>query len=81
MNISQNEIGDNGVKYLWNLLENQLSLFDISFNKIGNEGVRHLSISLQKSQTLISININHNQIDDYGLHYLSNVLRSNQVNY
>ena len=75
LNLSFNNIGDEGVKQLSNVLENhsQLSSLSLGGNNITDEGVKQLSNLLVNSQ-LSSLHLGENNITDEGVKQLSNVL-------
>ncbi|XP_031768699.2 tonsoku-like protein [Galleria mellonella] len=71
--ISDNNLGDDGVKYLAESIctMKQLSILDISINNITADGTKHLLNIFEKStrpvcQTLEELDLSGNPISDYG---------------
>ena len=66
-----------GAMNLAQLLLNQkfLAFVNLKGNSIGDGGFRELCKVLPKNQTLLSINIEKNQITSKGIEYLNKVIR------
>ena len=72
INLSNNNIGDDGLKYISNFIKKSISIIslDISSNNISHEGSNHLFESIANHQSLVEINISNNN------HIRKNHLRS-----
>ncbi len=68
IDLSYNQIDDEGIQYLANVLQN---------NKVNNI-ISFVSILLLL-QTLIRFNLRHNQIGEQGAYYLRDAFRTNRV--
>ena len=80
LNLSSNQIGDDGIEKLANALRvnNTLQNLDVSNNKIGNRGVESLANALKENKTLKSIDLGSNKIGDIGMEELANALIVNK---
>ncbi|CAF3540107.1 unnamed protein product [Rotaria sp. Silwood1] len=77
--LSQNLLNNIGIQYLANILSNNysnLTLLYLDHNYIEDEGVDYLAIMLKKNQILTDLCLSYNNISDYGVQLLANVLYS-----
>ena len=81
LNLSSNQIGDDGIKKIANALgvNNTLQNLDVSKNGIGNQGVESLANALIVNKTLKNLNVSNNKIGDQGVESLANALKENQT--
>ena len=75
----QDPFGDEGVKSIVLMLENNTSLTSLNLwgNSIGDEGVMELAKVLQNNTTLTSLNLGYNSIHSNGFQTLADLLRIN----
>ena len=80
MDISYNELKDEGAKYLSDALKSDnciLTELDISHNELTDKGAKYLSDSLKSDNCkLTELYIIHNKLTDKGAKYLTDVLKS-----
>ena len=81
LNLSSNQIGDDGIEKLANALRvnNTLENLDVSNNGIGDKGVESLANALKENKTLTSIDLGSNQIANDGIEKLANALIVNKT--
>ena len=83
LNISNNNIGKEGIKQLAELISDEkcsLAKLNISNNLIGDEGAIILSQGIAKNNSLIAINLSSNHILNSGIIELAKSLKSNSGN-
>ena len=80
-NLSSDNIGNKGVKYLSDILEvnNTLITLKLSNININNNGFKNLEKALKVNKGLKILDISHNYIDVYGLDTLSDLLKHNRT--
>lgn len=79
LNLSSNEIGDEGTKSLCEVLKKNSVLTKICLdrNKIGDSGAESISELLKKNSTLQTIRLTENKIGDKGVKLISEALKIN----
>ena len=76
LNLRNNNIGNEGIKYLSSSLENNktITVLNLGYNKnIGAEGIKYLSSSLEKNNTITELNLYDTNIDD-NLYKIDNLI-------
>ncbi|UJR19491.1 hypothetical protein I4U23_022620 [Adineta vaga] len=79
LNLSGEEITNDGMKYIANELYNNktLEVLDLSYNELGDRGIKYLALVLRNNQTLIKLNLFGNSIRDEGIEDLIKNLHFN----
>ncbi|KAK7878191.1 hypothetical protein WMY93_031188 [Mugilogobius chulae] len=81
LDLSYNNITDEGAEHLAELLqgENSLRSLDLTFNNIGRYGAQLLSQSLESNKTLLSLTLSGNKVNSEGALSLANLLQVNNT--
>nr|XP_046227772.1 leucine-rich repeat-containing protein 34 [Scatophagus argus]XP_046227773.1 leucine-rich repeat-containing protein 34 [Scatophagus argus] len=80
LDISFNNLTDEGVRYLADLLQEEssaLNAMDLMFNNIQTDGAQVLAESLQCNSTLLSLRLSGNKIENRGAMHLASMLQVN----
>jgi hypothetical protein len=79
LNLTSNELGDNGAAALANALEVNTSLteLDLEHTGIGKDGAAALAKALKVNKTLKQLNLSGNQIETEGAYVLAEALKEN----
>ena len=77
INLYDNKIEDEGLKFLAELLKTNSTLtsIDLRINYIGDEGVEFLAEALKENNTLTSIDLASNNIGAEGVEFLAKALK------
>ena len=76
LDLSQNEIGNIGAKYLADYIKfnNSIEILNLSENQIGEEGAKYFGEALKVNSSLQNLDLEKNQIGDEGAKALVKVL-------
>ncbi|STX27949.1 Gala protein type 1, 3 or 4 [Legionella beliardensis] len=79
LNLSYNNMGNQGVKHLSAALKCNTNLINLNlaYNDIGEIGVNYLSKVLQSNTSLTRLNLKYNLFDTESIGYLAEALKSN----
>ncbi|CAF1091836.1 unnamed protein product [Adineta ricciae] len=79
LNLDENQIDSDGIKYLADALKDNMTIQILSLNSnvIGDAGARYLAEMLQSNNTMTTLRICGNQIGDEGMRHLSSSLQTN----
>jgi hypothetical protein len=79
LNLQQNNIGDEGARYIAKVLEQNTSLKELNLqqNNIGYHGAYEIAKALEQNTSLTKLNLQQNNIDDYGAHHIVGALEQN----
>jgi hypothetical protein len=80
LNISNNALGNLGIKFLSKVIRNSnhLKWINLAENKIGNEGIEYLVEAMRINKSLNWLDLSENEIGDEGLEILSESLCDNK---
>ena len=80
LNLSCNNIGDEGVISIANALSHNpnLTFFDLSTNNFGNEGIIKIGNALSQCPNLTNLNLSYNKFGDEGATNIANALYISQ---
>jgi len=81
LNLSNNQLGNDGAKMIAKVLESNTTItdFELNDNDIGHEGAEALANAIDENSgsTIAHLNLSHNKIGDVGATRMANMLRSN----